>query len=147
MLITTCTTSAAGILWFISLRTDMISSTVISGALFALTGLISTIQLLQIVRRPKTALELDAEGLRFNASYRGRKTGKINWKHIQSIQMRTADGKKQLLVKFTQLPSSIYGNGLIIHATELSINFYEMETLILNFYHRYHECKTTALQN
>lgn len=134
----------AGVLSCIFSPTDMSFSTVLSGLLF---GGAFVLPVIQIIRRPKTALELDSEGFRFNASSEGKKTGKINWHYVQSIETGTANGKKQIVVKFTDPKSTLRDTRLAIHARELNINFYEMERLVLYFYHRHHESRTIVDQN
>ena len=117
---------------------------VMACTLFAATLLFAIMQVIRTFTLPKTGLELDAEGIRFNGSKLGRKAGKIQWRDIQAVQTSTTDGKKQLLVKFFQTQTGMGRKGLPIHAKALDINFYEMETLVLHYYHRYHERKPIA---
>lgn len=142
LLMTVAAMLATGLLCCTSLYGGNLVYTAIFGILFGGTVLFAIIQLIRTINQPKTGLELDAEGIRFNGSKLGRKIGKISWQDIRAVQTGTADGKKQLLVKLLHRHTSVGYQGLPIHAKALDINFYEMEALILLFYHRYHERQT-----
>lgn len=102
------------------------------GILCCISVLYLLVQLLKEKQRSDVGLELDQEGFLFRASPMGRKIGKIKWQDVRIIQTGTADGKKQLLIKFAS------NKRLTIDDNRLHASFYEMETQVLYFYHQYH---------
>ena len=115
-------------------------SCLVFGSIMLLVGL----QVVKILTRSGPGLELDDVGLQFNGSALGRKIGKISWQEIQAFQTHMAHGEKQLLVKYIRFKSTMESKGLPIYSKGLDINFYEMETLILHFYHQYHAQRLRA---
>ena len=144
LLLTAVAVLITGTTAYFALHGDGPVYAVMACTLVVATLLLAIMQVIRTITRPKTGLELDAEGIRFNGSKLGRKAGKIRWRDIQAVQTSTTDGKKQLLVKFFQTQTGMGRKGLPIHAKALDINFYEMETLVLHYYHRYHERKPIA---
>ncbi|GGG95862.1 hypothetical protein GCM10007415_33870 [Parapedobacter pyrenivorans] len=107
-------------------------------------------QLFSLINRKQAGLELDADGLLFKGTTLGRTIGKIKWRDIAAIQTGRAHGSNQLFVKLAvperyaaktanrQVRKIRSACGLSLNADELDIDFHEMETFIMQYYHHYH---------
>ncbi|GGC35222.1 hypothetical protein GCM10011386_29200 [Parapedobacter defluvii] len=113
-------------------------------------GSMALAQLLRMTSREQTGLELDADGLYFKGTILGKTVGKIKWRDIAAIQTGTVHGSNQLFVKLAvpgqyaakianrQVRKILSAQGLPLNADELDIDFHEMETCIMQYYHQYH---------
>lgn len=116
---------------------------VISGGGMALA------QLFKMISREQTGLELDADGLYFKGTTLGRAIGKVGWRDVEAIRTGTVHGSHQLFVKLAaperyaaktanrQVRKILCTQGLPLNADELAIDFHEMETCIMQYYHQY----------
>ncbi len=107
-------------------------------------------QLFGMTNRKQAGLELDAEGLYFKGTALGRAIGKVKWRDVEAIQTGVVHGSNQLFVKLAvpewyaaktanrQVRKIRSAHGFLLNADELDIDFHEMETCIMQYYHQYH---------
>lgn len=145
-----------GAMLYISLQSTVIRiAYVLAFAGLLLAGLMLVIvQMRRITSKERLGLALDSNGFDFKGTSIGKAVGKISWCDIEAIQANTAYGRQQLFVKLikpepyvdkisnTQIRKLILKEGLPLNADELDIDFHEMETCMMEYYHRYHFTQT-----
>lgn len=142
----------ATVMLYLSLRSDVprVAYILAFSGLSLASVTIIIIQILRIISKEQIGLEMDDSGFDFKGTSLGKTIGKVNWQDIRSIQTGTVYGSNQLFVKLMQPQSQankinnpqmrkiLIEKGLPINTDELNIDFHEMETYIMQYYHRYH---------
>lgn len=124
---------------------------VLAFALIMMGALVITIvQLVKILGEQQAGLQLDKDGFIFNSTSIGKQIGKVKWQDIALFKAGSAHNTNQLFVQFKnpskyidnvsnqQIRQTLITYGLPLNDSELDISFHEMQTLVMQYYHEYH---------
>lgn len=144
---------ASGIMLYLILTAERVKVTY--ALCFAMLNIIGIVliafQIRKVFGSDKVGLKMDSEGFVFSGTTLGRQVGRLSWQDISSINSSKVYGSKQLFLKLRSpddLLKKLSGNqgsqvllqyGLPINASELEIGFSDLETLMMQYFHRYHQ--------
>ena len=101
----------------------------------------------------QVGLVLTHSGITFNGTSAAKKIGEIDWREIESLELKEAFRTKQLYLKlknpqkYIQQQSKIElaNKGVFINATELKVSFEELTSLTNDYLNKYGEASSPLL--